>query len=774
MNLGLNDDQQMLRDSFARFLDSESGMARVRKANEAGGFDPALWQGLAELGTFAMRVPEEAGGLGMGTIDAALVMEEVGRTLASGPIAEAILAARLLGQLGGADLADVTSGAKVATLAFHDIAKQPVQWLAGGAHADLVLARSGSDVVAVSLTQADRKAEENLASNGIGEVDLGKAAHTVLASGKAASDIFAASIEEWKLLSAAALAGLSRQAVKLAAAYACERQAFGVPIGTYQAISHPLADLITDIDGGQLLVWKVIHEIASGEANAGAHIPLALWWNAKTASKAGIQALRTFGGYGLTTEYDIHMYNLRAKAWPLIHGDPARQLEAAGRRLYAGEASVLPDVGSVPIDFDLGEEAHALAREVDEFFERTLTPELKAHAHYSWDGHHPEVHRKLAEAGLLFPAWPKEKGGRGAPPYARHAAAEVWEKHGWSGHATGTTQMVAAMIDKFGSDELKRDVLAPIMRGEAVCSLGYSEPGSGSDVFAAQTKATPEGNGWRIDGTKMFTSGANLSDYVIMLTRTNSDVAKHKGLTMFIVPMKAEGIAVQPVFTFQDERTNITFYDGVKVPELMAPRRSRWRRAHDERRARHGARRRLLEIAGRDDPRGGGIVPRDRARWTPADRRPHRASAAGESLDALPRRRNARAQVAMGGGGEAGATGSGPDVESVFLGEIPRGRQRPARSDRPIVAVEAGGGGDDGQPVLSPRPRHDDLCRNQRSASQHDCRKSAGPAAEQGVSYPLIWHNPLRITVASRSATTHSNESTLPSRQMRVVMASPG
>ena len=65
----------------------------------------------------------------------------------------------------------------------------------------------------------------------------------------------------------------------------------------------------------------------------------------------------------------------------------------------------------------------------------------------------------------------------------------------------------------------------------------------------------------------MFTSGANLTDYVLMLTRTNSEVAKHKGLTMFIVPLKAEGVTIQPVHTFQDERTNITFYDNVKIPD---------------------------------------------------------------------------------------------------------------------------------------------------------------------------------------------------------------
>jgi alkylation response protein AidB-like acyl-CoA dehydrogenase len=569
MNFGLNDDQQMLRDTFARFLDSESSMARVRAAQQTGGLDRALWCGLAELGTFAMRVPEEAGGLGMGTLDAALVAEEAGRTLASGPVVEALVAARLLGQLGaeGDLLTAALDGSRLVTLAFHDVAARPVQWLAGGANADAVVARRGDDVVIVTLTEADRRPEENLASNGIGEVDLGKPAATLLASGAEALAAFAAAVEEWKLLAAAQLNGLAREAVRLAAAYACERTAFGVPIGTFQAISHPLANYITEVEGGKYFIWKVIHEVAHREAEAGAHIPLALWWNARTASRAAIQSLRTFGGYGLTTEYDIHLYNLRAKALPLVLGDPERLLEQAGRRLYGGEAAPLPDVGPVSIDFDLGEEAEDLARELDAFFERTLTPELKAHAHYSWDGHHPEVHKKLADAGLLFPELPKAKGGRGASPYASHAAMAVWEKHGWSGHAKGTTMMVAAIMDRFGSDELKREVLEPVLRGEKICSLGYSEPGSGSDVFAAQTKATPDGNGWRIDGTKMFTSGANLSDYVLMLTRTNSEVAKHKGLTMFIVPTKAEGFSVQPVYTFQDERTNITFYDGVKIPD---------------------------------------------------------------------------------------------------------------------------------------------------------------------------------------------------------------
>src|SRR6202035_763725 len=140
-------------------------------------------------------------------------------------------------------------------------------------------------------------------------------------------------------------------------------------------------------DGGKLLVWKAIRDIADGSREAGATISLAAWWSCDAAGKAVAQALHTFGGYGLTTEYDIHLYNLRAKAWPLIFGDPARLLEEAGRRLYGGETAALPDVGEVSIDFELGEEARALANEIDAFFKENLTPELKAKAHYSFDGH---------------------------------------------------------------------------------------------------------------------------------------------------------------------------------------------------------------------------------------------------------------------------------------------------------------------------------------------------------------------------------------------------
>lgn len=569
MNFDLTEEQEMMRENFARFLDDNSSPARVRKAIETGGFDAALWSGLAELGALAMRVPEQAGGMGMGLFDAVVLMEEAGRTLVSGPLAEALVAGRLIGELGGdAGLLErVVAGEAVATIAMRDIAAFPRQWVAGGLVAEAVVARKGAQVVLIEVPAEARIAEANLASTPIAEIDLAALPARVLGSGEAALAAFAGGIEEWKLLISAALSGLAREALKMAAAYACERKAFGVPIGTFQAISHPLADLIAEIDGGKFLVWKAIRSIADGEAEAGAQVSIAAWWNAQTAARTVTQAVHTFGGIGLTLEHDIHLYNLRAKAWPLIAGDPEQWLAEAGRRLYGGEVAALPEAGDLPIEFDLGEEARQIQREIHEFFARYVTDEEREKFHYSWEGHNPRIHKLLVEHKLAYLQLPKDVGGRGLNAYAVTAARDAFEEEGWNNPVAGVAQMVALIMHRFGTEELKRDVLAKVMAGDAICSLGFSEPGSGSDVFAAQCRAIRDGDGWRIEGTKMWTSGANLTDYVLMLTRTNPDVPKHKGLTMFIVPLKAPGVTIQAVHTFMDERTNITFYDGVRIPD---------------------------------------------------------------------------------------------------------------------------------------------------------------------------------------------------------------
>jgi alkylation response protein AidB-like acyl-CoA dehydrogenase len=569
MNFEPTADQAVMAESFARFFNEHSSMHRVRAALPTG-FDPVMWREFAALGGLGIRVPETSGGSGLGLFDAVLLMEEVGRTLASGPIAEAIIATRMLAYCGDAGaelLARVLDGRSVVTLALHDVSVKSQQWVGGGAVADAIVSLDGSDLYVVDGSGAQKQIVANLGSAPTAKLRLDGNNRVLLTSGPGAVALFRRGVEEWKLLIASALAGMSREALRLASAYASEREQFGQPIGTFQGISHPLADLMVNTDGGKFLVWRALREIADETQRAGAGISLALWWNATVAGRAVAQALHTFGGYGLTLEYDIHLYNLRAKAWPLVLADPASLLSEGARRLYADAHTELPEVGEVPINFDFGEDARALESEVHAFFNATLTDELRAKAHYSFDGHDSGVHRKLAEARLLFPAWPEELGGRNVSRYADSAALAVWQEQEWSTHAVGTTGMVGAIIHRFGSDQLKREVLTKIVAGEVICSLGFSEPGSGSDVFAAKTRAARDGDGWRIDGQKMFTSGANIADYVLMLARTDPEAAKHKGLTMFIVSLKSPGIEIQPIYTFMGERTNATYYDGVHVPD---------------------------------------------------------------------------------------------------------------------------------------------------------------------------------------------------------------
>lgn len=566
MQLQPTTDQLQMVETFRRFFDAECSIARTRAALPLG-FDREMWRKLAGLGGVSIRVSEERGGVGLGLFDAILLMEEAGRALASGPLAESIAALRLLGQFGGQDelLASALAGESVVTLALHDVSSKPSQLAAGGAVAAAVIVRCGDEVALVRPTPPTP--ETTLASPPLARLALDTGERVVLGRGQEAIAKFEAAVEEWKLLIAAALAGLAREALRLASAYAAERRQFGKPIGAFQAISHPLAELSVDVDAGRLLVWSAVRDLADSHPMAGANVSGAMWWACDAAGRTVAQALHTFGGYGLTLEYDIHLYNLRAKAWPLVYGDPELLLQEAGRRRYGGETVHLPDAGELPIEFGLGADAEALAAETRAFFERMLTPELRARAHFSFKGHVPEVHRELARAGLLFPTWPRRLGGREANLYAEEAAMRVWHEFGWTTNFQGTVNMAGAAIDRFGAPELKRDVLAKFASGKAVCSLGFSEPGSGSDVFAAVTRATRDGDGWLINGQKMFTSGAERADYVLLLARTDPDAPKHSGLTMFIVPLKADGVTVQPVHTFQEEQTNITFYDNVRIPD---------------------------------------------------------------------------------------------------------------------------------------------------------------------------------------------------------------
>lgn len=576
MQLGLTEEQELLQRTFAELFAAESSPDRVRAA-EATGFDAGLWKHLIETGAVGVRVPEAQGGSGAGLHDAAILAEQAGRALASAPLVEAICAAGLLARIEGDTartlLAEVLEGRCVPSLALRSADREPAQLVPGGAAAQAVLALDGDALVL--LRRPDTAAPPaNLGSGALARWHLDAAPpggeRVILASGAAARHAYLAAVEEWRLLTAAALTGLAQRALEIGADYAKSRIQFDRPIGSFQGLAHPLADAATTVSASQLLVTYAIWSLATAEPEAGARICFAFAAAAESASSAAERALHAHGGYGLSLEYDIQLYYRRAKAWALAGGNPRDQLLRAADLLLqdeSAEPAALPEAGPCALDFGFGAEAERFRAEVRAFFEGALTPELRAKAHFSFDGYDEGFQRELARAGLLFPQWPSAYGGRDAGPYETTVLWEEYRRAGWSTHAAITTGMVGATLMRFAGEELKREVLPRVLAGEAVISLGYTEPSAGSDVAAARTRAVREGDHWRIDGQKMFTSGANIAQYVFLLTRTDPGVAKHKGLTMFLVPLDTEGIEVHAVHTMSDERTNVTYYSDVRIPD---------------------------------------------------------------------------------------------------------------------------------------------------------------------------------------------------------------
>jgi alkylation response protein AidB-like acyl-CoA dehydrogenase len=566
MRLQLNDEQELLQNTFAELFAAESSCDRVRAA-EPLGFDPALWKTLIETEVVGIRIPEAQGGSGASLLDACLVAEQAGRHLASAPLIEAIVAARLVAESGGVKaeewLQKILSGSSLVSFALFP--GGDLQLVPGGAVADAVVGLDGDDLVLVEKS-SEHAVPGNLASSPVARWSLA-GERVVLASGDAATRAFTAAKEEWKLLTAACLSGLARRALEIAAEYASERVQFDRLIGTFQGVAHPLADAVTAVQGARYLVWRAAWSIANGEPDAAALISTAFAWSAESTSTAVARSLHTFGGYGLSLEYDIQLYNRRGKAWALLAGDPRDELLRLADRTWDGAEVPLPESGDVGIDFGLGEKAEAFRLEVRRFFEENLTDELRAFARYDWDGHHPEFHKLLAENGLAFASWPAKYGGQDRDPYEMTVLKEEFHRAKWSTHPIGTTRIIGESLLRFAPEELKDAVITQICAGDAVVSMGYSEPASGSDVAAAQTRAVRDGDDWVINGQKMFTSGANVAQYVFLLTRTDTEAAKHRGLTMFLVPLDAPGVEVQAIHTIGDERTNATYYTDVRISD---------------------------------------------------------------------------------------------------------------------------------------------------------------------------------------------------------------
>jgi alkylation response protein AidB-like acyl-CoA dehydrogenase len=173
-----------------------------------------------------------------------------------------------------------------------------------------------------------------------------------------------------------------------------------------------------------------------------------------------------------------------------------------------------------------------------------------------------------AEAGFAGITWAKEQGGQAlAPIYSVIFGQEEGKFDAPAGpFAIGLGMCIPTMI-AFASDEQKKRYVGPALKGEEIWCQLFSEPSAGSDVAGLKTKAVRDGDTWTVNGQKVWTSGAHYSDYGILLVRTNPDVAKHKGLTMFFLDMKSPGVEVRPIHQMSGgSNFNEVYFTDVKIP----------------------------------------------------------------------------------------------------------------------------------------------------------------------------------------------------------------
>jgi 3-oxocholest-4-en-26-oyl-CoA dehydrogenase alpha subunit len=219
------------------------------------------------------------------------------------------------------------------------------------------------------------------------------------------------------------------------------------------------------------------------------------------------------------------------------------------------------------VDFTVTDALEAYRADARRWADDNLRPEWAEVERVSGTHHIDELHHLLAEQGWLGVGWPKEYGGTDNDKGLAQAIAEEIRRRGIRMDGWGSTRLILNTLLHVGTEEQKRKYIGAAVKGEVVIALGYTEPDSGSDVAAAKTRAQRDGDEWVINGQKMFTSTAQKSSHVFLLTRTSTDVPKHRGLTMFLVPLDDLGVSIQPIYTLGGQVTNATFYTEVRIPD---------------------------------------------------------------------------------------------------------------------------------------------------------------------------------------------------------------
>ena len=351
MRFGFSDEQLLLQSTVRDFLRKECPPEAVRRlwASESG-HDPALWAQLAELGVLGALSPEAHGGLGLDERDLVLLLEETGRAALPLPVvATAAVAVPLLRELGdggaaGAALAGRWLPKIAGGEAIVAVGHPENRFVADAALADLLLIPDGDALHALERAPGVRCVRQPANDPGrrIYSVECLLSSATRVATGAAAQRLLDAAFERGALACAAQLLGASEQMLALAVSYACQREQFGRPIGSFQAVQHQLADVKVQLEYARPVVYKAAWSVACRARSRGVDVSHAKLAAGAAGELAARRALQVHGAIGYTWEQDLHLWMRRAWSLALDWGAAPRHLARVSEFVLADGAPIGP------------------------------------------------------------------------------------------------------------------------------------------------------------------------------------------------------------------------------------------------------------------------------------------------------------------------------------------------------------------------------------------------------------------------------------------------
>ena len=552
MSLSVTEEHLALAESVRGFLAARGALASARSTLDGPrGELPPFWEEMAKTGWLGLHLPEAAGGQGYGLLELAIVVEELGAVVAPGPFLPTVLASAVLAECGGeqwlAGLADGSTPAAVGLAGSLQLldgtvtgdagvvtGAETATWLLLAVDDDLVLVRKADAAVTTTTDQLDTTRPSSL-------VGLSGVTPAAVLTGAVPTARRLA-----RLLVAAEATGVAQACTAAATEYAKLREQFGRPIGSFQAIKHACATLLTDAELATAATWDAA-------LRSGTDVPEELALTAAIAYGTAVPAaqrcaqgsIQIHGGIAFTWEHDAHLYLRRAMALAALYGS----VDAAVDDTVAlREAGVTPRLGlSLPAEADSYRAAV-----------RTFVGILNAA---------PAATRQAvyARSGYLVPHWPRPYG-LGAGPVEQLVIEQELEHIERPGLGIG--EWLVLTLVQAGDDEQLERWVWPSLEGELRWCQLFSEPGAGSDAAAVSTKAVRTEGGWLVTGQKVWTSDAHNCNRGLATVRTDPAAAKHAGISMMAIDMKAKGVEVRPLREITgDALFNEVFFDEVFVPD---------------------------------------------------------------------------------------------------------------------------------------------------------------------------------------------------------------